>query len=82
MGWEYATVSLDADGGGRWSGWLIIGGREPSPVATTRDRERVALFDSLGREGWEMVSQAAHGTANGPTRSYVYGWEWTFKRPI
>jgi hypothetical protein len=80
-GWEYSMLSLTANGDGNWTGWLIIDG-QATDVAVRGYRERVAILNNLGKEGWEIIGQSANGSGNGDERSFVYGWEWTLKRPL
>ena len=81
-GWEYALLYLNTDGGGVWSGRFLIEGEKARGVIANNWEERLTTFNRLGREGWEVVSQSADGSANGPSRSYVYGWQWLLKRPL
>jgi len=77
-GWEYAMLYLDADGQGTWTGWLIFDGMKPQEILHPSNYQRLALFNELGREGWEVVSQSANQSRQG----FVYGWEWLLKRPL
>jgi hypothetical protein len=65
-GWEYAVVNLSANDDGVYSGWLIFDGQEPQPLQVPRIRERLTVLSS----------------GNGPTRSYVYGWDYLLKRRL
>jgi hypothetical protein len=80
-GWEYSILLLDTEGTGNWEGTLTVGSQVTEVTASSLT-ERLAFLNKLGQQGWELVGQSATGSANGPTRSYIYGWQWTFKRPL
>lgn len=81
-GWEYAVVNLSANDDGVYSGWLIFDSQEPQPLQVPRIRDRLTVLNRLGQEGWEVVSQSATSSGNGPTRSYVYGCDYLLKRRL
>jgi hypothetical protein len=81
-GWEYAVISLFTGDDGLFTGWLVLGSQEPQELHVPRLRDRLAVLNSLGREGWEVVNQSTTETRNGEAHSAVYGWEYLLKRRL
>ncbi len=56
--WQYALLSLDADGQGAWGGQLFIEGQKPQRVSVSGLSERLTFLNTLGRErlgsGWAI----------------------------
>ena len=79
--WEYALVTANSQKTGGWHWRLTFEDRE-SIATTSRDLEWVRALNSLGIDGWELVSESAFKTEPMPPGAFVYGWRYVFKRPI
>jgi hypothetical protein len=44
------------DGQGAWTGWLVFDGHQPKEILHPSNYQRLALLNSLGREGREVAS--------------------------